>query len=123
MEQVKRYENEEVELKNNLVRIGDLINDDGPLLVIFRDARRGDLYLFDWIDNNHSLNRWLIFKVGKSDLNDFINKKVSYKTIFEKNTSSYFYTDISNDEIGIYKIFKLKEVPLDYKPQIEVIET
>ena len=121
MEQVSKYDNVEILLRNNLVRIGDLINMDGPMLVVFRDTIGGDLYLFDWVDNDDKSNRWLIYNVDKKDLIIFLKTRISYKTLFEKNGSILYYTDIASEQIQAFKIFKLKEVPVGYKPDKDVL--
>jgi hypothetical protein len=121
MENLEKYENEEFQLKNNLRRVGDLINMEGPMLVVFQDTENGDLYLFDWVDNDEIFNRWLIFRTSKSDLIDFLKKNISYKTLFDKNTLQIFYSDISVDQMQAYKIFDLRRIPISYKPDKDVL--
>jgi len=121
MESLDKYDNEEVQLKNSLVRIGDLINIDGPMLVVFKNITSQDFYLFDWVDNNNKSNRWLIYKVDKKDLIHFLKTKISYKTLFEKNSSTLYFTDIESEEFQAFKIFKLKGLPLGYKPDKDVL--
>ena len=84
MEQIDKYDFEEILLKDSLIRIGDLINMDGPMLVLYKNNRTNDMYLFDWVDNDEVSNRWLIYKVDKDDLSDFIKTKISYKSLFDK---------------------------------------
>jgi hypothetical protein len=60
---------------NSLVRIGDLVNFEGPLLTLFEDVKNGHLYLFDWVDRFDAVNRWLIYQVYPKLLLAFIQKK------------------------------------------------
>lgn len=121
MENLNKYDNEEVHLKKNLVRIGDLINMDGPMLVVFKDITSQDLYLFDWVDNDNKSNRWLVYKVDKNDLTSFLKRKISYRRLFEKNNNTPYFTDIDSEEFNVYKIFKLKEIPFEYRPDKDVL--
>jgi len=82
MERLNKYEKPEIELKNHLTRIGDLINMDGPMLILFQDDRNKDFFLFDWVDGDDLTNRWIIFKVRREDLTDFVCGRISYKRVF-----------------------------------------
>ena len=121
MESLDKYDNEEIQLKDSLVRIGDLINMDGPMLVVFKNITSQDLYLFDWVDNDNKSNRWLIYKVDKSDLLSFIKTKKSYKNLFDRNNSTIYFTDIDSNNFNQYKIYELRGIPETYKPDRDVL--
>ncbi len=121
MDQINKYHFEEILLKNSLIRIGDLINMDGPMLVLFKNILNDDLYLFDWVDNDEVSNRWLIYKVDKSDLLSFIKTKKSYKNLFDRNNSTIYFTDIDSNNFNQYKIYELRGIPETYKPDRDVL--
>ncbi|WP_184549073.1 hypothetical protein [Mucilaginibacter sp. FT3.2] len=102
---------------NSLVRIGDLINYDGPILSLFEDVRNGYLYLFDWVDRIEQYNRWLIFQIRSKDILEFIQKKITYLELF-KNTvkNTYYFTDIINNNLNNYRVIQLEIVPEKYYP-------
>ena len=75
MEQLKtKYRN--VSFYNSLIRIGDLMNFEGPLLSLFEDVKNGHLYIFDWVDRLDKTNRWLIYQTYPKKILDFIQKKL-----------------------------------------------
>lgn len=121
MEQINRYDFEEAMLRDSLIRIGDLINMDGPMLVLFKSRMSDELYLFDWVDNNDKSNRWLIYRVDKGDLLKFIKNKQSYKNLFENNNAIIYFADIDSSNFSDYGIYKLKEIPEAYKPDRDVL--
>ncbi len=121
MEDIKRYDYNEVDLKNHLQRIGDIINLDGPMLSLFQDERNKELYLFDWVDSNDTTNRWLIYNISAEILNKFLLNKISYKEMFDSIKEDIFYcADIVNAENIEYSIYGLKYLPENYIPTKEV---
>ena len=123
MKQVHIHDSAETDLKNNLIRIGDLINLDGPLLSLFKDYRNDDLYIFAWVDSNDITNRWLIYKVSPHIINQFLHKYVSYKYLFEISfgNSNHFYADINNTEEMNYLIHASRDIPKEYLPTEEIL--
>ncbi len=109
------------ELKSNLLRVGDLINIEGPMLVLFQNRSTKELYLFDWVDGNDISNRWLIYTISKENLLNFIRHNISYKELFETNRGDFYFTDIINSDLPNYSIFMLHDVPASYKPDKDVL--
>ena len=121
MNVINKYDIEECKLKDNLFRVGDLVNMDGPMLVLFRHNKTGNLYLFDWVDNNEILNRWLIYRVAKEDLIAFVKKRISYKSLFDRNQIDTYFSDIESGNFHQYHIYRVKEVPDFYKPDKDIL--
>jgi hypothetical protein len=116
------YESSAIDLKHSLLRVGDLINLDGPLLSLFLDSRNSDLYIFDWLESTSKSNRWLVYKVEAKLIDQFINQKISYRTLFDiaiKN-SNYYYADIINSEETDYTLYEIPQIPKDYFPTEDV---
>ncbi|WPU98209.1 hypothetical protein SNE26_19485 [Mucilaginibacter sp. cycad4] len=104
-------------LNNSLIRIGDLVNLDGPVLSLFEDVRNGYLYLFDWVDRIEQYNRWIIFQIRSKDILEFIQKRITYLQLFQNAVrGTYYFTDIANNNINNYKINHLETVPDKYYP-------
>jgi hypothetical protein len=62
--------------------ICDLLNVDFPLLSLYSDGRNSWLYL--WADtDNESRERWLLFKVGRTDLSGYLQSEVPLKMLVE----------------------------------------
>lgn len=122
METIKTYHNRDIDLKKSLIRVGDLINLDGPLLSLFLDNRNNDLYVFDWVDSDDEQNRWLIYKVDAKFLNQFIEDKISYKDLFNVCIKStfFYYADIVNSKESEYEIYKLDNIDSDYFPTDDI---
>lgn len=124
MTMVQLYNNDEIELKNSLHRIGDLINLNGPLLSLFVDFRTNDFYVFDWVDQlDNETNRWLVYKVSAKLLNRFLRKEVSYKYIFNHSLSDVdntYVADISNFKENEYQLKKIYIISEEYYPDEEL---
>ncbi len=102
----------------NLIRIGDLVNFEGPLLSLFKDARNGHLYLFDWVDRDAKFNRWLVYRVTPQALQYFIGNNISHFELLNSNPDKNFYiTDIENKyRISDYDLLLLNDLPSAYLP-------
>jgi len=49
--------------QDQLIRIGDIVNFEGPLMTLYQDQKYFDLYIFDWVDRDDTTNRWLAYQV------------------------------------------------------------
>lgn len=120
MEVLETYNNQQIDFKNHLFRIGDIINLEGPVLSLFQDNVDKVLYLFDWVDSNENTNRWLIYKVKPEILFQFLAKKITYKTMFDwLNEDNFYFADIIYSENIDYVIKRLKVLPKKYIPTKE----
>ena len=110
--------NSKEKLSLNLIRIGDVINFEGPILTLFEDANNGHLYLFDWVDRDSKNNRWLVYRINTLDLLNFIQQKISHCELFKRSSyDNYFYIDIDNSyQLREFVLTQLLEVPKDYLP-------
>jgi hypothetical protein len=122
MKQANQHNDREVDLKSSLLRVGDLINLEGPLLSLFLDNRNNDLYIFDWIESKDKVNRWLVYKVSAKVLNSFIHREISYKELFNLylKDANYYYADIINSKESEYSLHKLDDIPIDYFPTEDI---
>ena len=71
MQSVKGLKIESFPIKG-LYKIDDLIYFDGPLLSFYSNDS-GDNYLYYWVDVDDFCNRWVVFSVELSELNDYLN--------------------------------------------------
>ena len=112
------FKSKAARLNDYLIRIGDLVNFEGPLLSLFEDVKNGHLYIFDWVDRFDKTNRWLIYQVYPKKLLDFIQKKISYLDLFKSPVNNvYYFTDIgSSISSGNYNINLLDGIPEKYIP-------
>jgi len=118
MEQLERKYNLDP-LNHFIIRIGDLINFEGPILSLFQDVRNGHLYIFDWVDRDEFTNRWIIFQTTPSLLIRFLEKELPYNLLFENAVNNkYLYSDIGiNSFLPNNNIFLLEEIPEIYNPK------
>lgn len=116
MESLSNIIDEEVRLKEYLVRIGDLINIEGPLLSLFSDVRNENLYLYDWVDTDEISNRFVIYNIPPQVILDYLSKKITHQELFSHATDEqYLVADIRPSELSGYKIFWVKQLPEDYR--------
>lgn len=104
---------------DDFIRIGDIINFEGPLMTLFQDHRHNHLYLFDWVDRDDSTNRWLVYQVDPAALNKFLNVEISHLELFNSiHHRPVFVTDIRHGStIKNSPITRIKEIPSDYYPE------
>lgn len=73
--------------------ICDLVYSEGPLLSLFRDAKRSWLYL--WSDTDQvAKERWLVFSVSRSQLVDYLQHGAPLNSLL-LNSSTIFVLDQS----------------------------
>lgn len=104
---------------SNFVRIGDLLNFEGPLLSLFEELSSRHLYLFDWVDREDKSNRWLIYRVSANSLLQFINSKISHLELFQKRpVKEVYFADIDsrNKLFSCYNSFAIENLPQNYLP-------
>lgn len=103
----------------NFFRVGDLSYFEGPLLSLFEEFNSGHFYVFDWVDRNHKLNRWIIYRVSPEHLLQFLSGKLSHLELFENRPNkTIYFTDIAshNKSFFHYEAFQLENLPNSYIP-------
>ena len=117
MEQLVKYKNT-LKLPNDLVKISDLLEFEGPILSHFTDSA-GKNYLFYWVDYDAEVNRWLVWEVSTKQMAEYLKGLVSLKNLLEKNNkTALFIVDI--DAECHYKnvvTLGLNHIPTPYVPE------
>ncbi|CAD5954631.1 hypothetical protein PCC9214_02779 [Planktothrix tepida] len=81
----------------HLQYVADLIYFDGPLLSLFEN-QSGESYLYCWSDVNAVYNRWLVFRVTKNSLQNYLQGQVSLRDLILNPVDGFHYAiDIDND--------------------------
>ncbi|MFN0049692.1 MAG: hypothetical protein ACKVOU_11270 [Cytophagales bacterium] len=116
------YKNIDNILRDNLIRIGDLINFDGPLLTLYEDGNNGNLYLLDWVDNDSQTNRWLVYRVKSIKVLNFLKRKISqFELFFQDTDPKYHIIDIHRDfKLKDSQLIEIATVPDSYTPNRDV---
>ncbi len=71
------------------VYMTDLVNVEGPILSLYRDAKESWLYL--WCDtDNSSTERWLLFPVGRIGLIEYLKGNCTLLTLVEGSSKRWF---------------------------------
>ncbi len=96
MELLKGEKISDFKLQHKLIRIIDIINFEGPLLSLYENPANGYLFLYDWIDRDKELNRWLIYHCKPINIWEFINQKISHFDLFNSLTGVCYIIDINN---------------------------
>lgn len=105
---------------DKFIHVSDLIYDDGPLLSDYVNDR-GEHYLFYWVDSDIKYNRWLVFRIDVTTIQDYLNKQISfYNVINSANDGFAISVDIDNDLIyHNSKLMLLNDIPSDYLPEMD----
>lgn len=106
----------------NLFKVGDLVNYQGPLLSLFSNEK-GELYLFDWSDNDAQYNRWLVFRVRLNQLLQYLNKNISHHQLISTCLSDCIYSVDMDNELNYNNVIRLNadEIPEEYLPDKDVL--
>jgi hypothetical protein len=108
----------EFPLVENMVRIGDLVNFEGPLLTLFEDCRNNRLYIFDWVDRDEDKNRWIVYRASPFFLKQFITGKISHKELFLSSVDGYYSLEINRKlQYENFRKLSRRDIPDEYLPQ------
>jgi hypothetical protein len=101
----------------NLKFIMDLIYFDGSLLSLFENEH-GDSYLYYWCDADELHNRWLVFRVAKALLKDYILGNTTLQKLILKPIDGFLYSlDIDDDlEVENTYLIQPESLPKKYIP-------
>ncbi|UTD15428.1 hypothetical protein HER15_08100 [Tenacibaculum mesophilum] len=114
MEKLDGYNIKKLNL--NLIKRGDIISFDGPLLSHFYDEN-GINYLMNWVDCDDNLNRWLLFTVEKYSLYEYFSKTKSLKNLIKDSNEIVYFLDIDNNiETKNVMIISKAKIPRSYLP-------
>ena len=96
---------------------GDLIYHEGPLLSHFKGDNGYD-YFYKWADANHSVNRWIVFRVTIDGMMDFFEKKTTLRNLILNTPPNFVYfLELDNDlNTQSVTIASPKHIPSKYLP-------
>lgn len=88
--------------------ICDLLNIEGPLLCLFRDAKQSWIYL--WCDTDGiKKERWLLFPIGRKDLIDYLEKKSALLNLVNDASVKYLLDITFNIEADASSVSLMSE--------------
>lgn len=101
-----------------LEHFADLIHFEGPLLVHYIESCNKHNYFYQWADTDGELNRWLVYRVERQKVLDYIRGLEDLTTILLSTTSDYIIVvDINAaDEHQNVQMLPLEALPQDYLP-------
>lgn len=116
-----KYELDGVGVKKltfELIKRGDLIFFEGPVLSHFIDERGND-YFMRWCEMDDTANRWLLLQVSKEQASKHFSGKTSLLSLIKKTESGVVYfLDIDNDiEYKHIKYVEVGRIPDEYLPE------
>lgn len=116
MEKINSFKIAKLPLKLNYVT--DLIQFDGPLLSLFENEY-DDRYMYYWCDVDEHNNRWIIFRLDRSQLKSFILKKISLKDLILNPIDGFLYIADIDDNLHYSNIYFVQpnELPELYVPE------
>lgn len=92
---------------HGLIRIGDIIHFEGPLLTLYQ-SQRGKLFLCDWVDRDNQNNRWLKYRTTALAIYQFIHGTISHRELFRtKYTKGEFWSFEVNKELEHHHFYKI----------------
>ena len=97
--------------------MADLIYFDGPLLSHYV-TNKGDNYLFYWIDQDDTNNRWMFIRTDYDNIQKYTNKKQTLRNVLSSPLDDIVYT-VDIDEEGNHHNFQahsIEDIPEDYLP-------
>ncbi len=102
----------------DLVKVHDILHAEGPILSHYTEKTIGNILLFYWVDYNEEVNRFLIFRIEKGDLFNYLTGGKSLKQVIESKSSNFFFvTDINsaNEHINTVMLSGYA-IPEEYYP-------
>ena len=103
-----------------LTKVSDLIYFDGPFLSHYIH-KSGDNYLAYWVDCDNEFQRWLVFRVGITSLQKYVDKRMSLLDVIKQLDDGLIYlVDVDVDgKTTTPKILFLNQLPDDYLPEAD----
>lgn len=103
-----------------LTKVSDLIYFDGPFLSHYVH-KSGDNYLSYWVDCDDEFQRWLVFRVGITSLQKYVDKKMSLLDVIRQLDDGFVYlVDVDVDgQTTTPEILFLNQLPDDYLPEVD----
>ena len=98
-------------------KVANLIYFDGPLLSHYV-TNKGDNYLFYWIDQDNTANRWMFIRTDYDNIQKYTNKKQTLRNVLSSPLDDIVYT-VDIDEEGNHHNFQahsIEDLPEDYLP-------
>jgi hypothetical protein len=102
-----------------LRKVGDIDAFDGPLICHFRDTGNDD-YLYYWCDCDAAANRWMVLRVGESELLRLANGVAPLHDVIPaaaKDDFVYFVEIDGNNKAARVLQVPKGNVPADYMPE------
>ena len=99
---------------NDFIKVHDIIYFDGPILTHFKDKNENN-YLFLWIDNDETSNRWLISKNSELEIFKYLKSKTNLKDLYQKDFLFIVDIDATGNLLASYMVQPSNIV--DYLPQ------
>jgi hypothetical protein len=109
-----------IDSKNELIRIADIVNFEGPLLTLFEHKKDKTLYLLDWVDRDNTHNRWLVYNCKPNSIDNFIKGKISHYDLFMAKSFFYIVEINAKSEWGNAISVYIDDLPKVYIPQKDV---
>lgn len=103
-------------------RFDDIVYYDGPLLSHYTSPGGGPFhYLFKWIDQDETYDRWLVMETSINDLYDYLTNSASLKNIIEKDYNNKIYVADANENGDFNQALLVKRADLlsKYYPKEE----
>lgn len=103
---------------SDLVKISDLIFFDGPLLSHYVH-KSGTNYLSYWVDCDDESERWLVFNIGLTYLQRYVNGDVSLLDLLKGIENGLIYVvDVNTEGVIIdNKLVQIYDLPESYFPE------
>lgn len=86
---------------------------------LFYDFIKQKFYIFDWVDRNECVNRWLIYGVSPHIILNFMMGKMSLLNMFKmRSEMDVYYIDLHFSHKNFYEVpaYLLKSIPDTYYP-------
>lgn len=106
---------------SGLLKQGDLIQYDGPILSHYTSRSKKKHYLFSWVDYDETYNRWLVLETTLVQLYDYLTNAISLADIFEEpynNRVILLHTD-SAGTCSNGMLVPADELVVDYQPDAD----
>jgi len=98
-----------------LERVRTLEYYDGPLVVEFKDEQDNP-WLYSWCDRDENAHRWLVFKIEKFLLDDYLAGKKDFLALILGKLEWFF---VDTDKDFNQTCWRANEIPAEYMPQGE----
>lgn len=101
--------------------IADLVYYDGPLLTLLSNQTGENDYFYYWCDIDDQYNRWLVFRVTKTQIKSYLQGQRSLREVIRHPIDNYYFVGDMDNQLNWQQVWLVmpSDLPSSYLPKAD----